>query len=114
VLAAQQRQCVRKLREHAGRARARARARAWSGPGEQAEARLELSGGSQHGFASSMLRPPTLRDAQGLGEELLPVRGRLHQLLEAAGSQPTQRGGVILGVARSLRARVRGRGGVWI
>ena len=63
VLAAQQRHCVRKLREHAGRARARARARIRSGPGEQAEARLELSGGSQHAFASSLLRPPALRDA---------------------------------------------------
>ena len=99
MLAAQQRQCVRKLREHAGRARARARARAWSGPGEQAEARLELSGGSQHGFASSMLRPPTLRDAQGLGEELLPVRGRLHQLLEGGREPAHSARGVILRVA---------------
>ena len=63
VLAAQQRHCVRKLREHVGRARARARARIRSGPGEQAAARLELSGGSQHAFASSLLRPPALRDA---------------------------------------------------
>ena len=76
VLAAQQRQCVRKLCEHARRARARTRTR--SGPREQVEARLELSGGSQHALAASMLRTPALRDAQRLGEQLLPVRGRLH------------------------------------
>ena len=108
VLAAQQRQCVRKLCEHARRARARTRTR--SGPREQVEARLELSGGSQHALAASMLRPPALRDAQRLGEQLLPVRGRLH---------PAPRRGPGVGARPRLGRRgsrswgcARGNGGV--
>ena len=72
MLGAQQNDRVGQLRQHAGRVRL------WICPGEQAEAGLEFSRRDQHGFAARLLRMPALRDAQRLGEELLPVGGGLH------------------------------------
>ncbi len=72
MLGAQQNDRVGQLRQHAGRGRL------WICPGEQAEAGLEFSRRDQHGFAARLLRMPALRDAQRLGEELLPVGGGLH------------------------------------